>query len=296
MAKAKYLCYNGDFQTYENCRLSFDNRSFRYGDALFESIHACGTEAQFLELHLNRLRRNMAVLKMIIPAFFTISNLSQMITKLLNKNRIFGGARIRLTVFRDAEGLYTPLKHDVSFIIESLPLESDYYELNKHGYVIDIYTDMPKPLNSLSSVKTTSALFYVMAGIFKSEKGLDECILLNEKGHLVESISSNLFIIKNATLFTPSLKEGCLPGIMRQVIISCLPLPGLNFCEDKPLDINDLLQADEVFLTNAINGIRWVGAFQQKRYFHEVSENVLKKINQLAFGGKISSSEDFQGN
>jgi branched-chain amino acid aminotransferase len=284
VAKSKYLCYNGDFQTYESCKLQFDNRAFRYGDALFESIHACGTEAQFLELHLNRLKHSMAVLKMVIPVFFTTINLSQMITKLLNKNRIFGGARIRLTVFRDASGLYTPAKNDVSFIIESQPLEVDRYELNQRGYVIDIYTEMPKPLNSLSAVKSTSALFYVMAGIYKSEKNLDECILLNEKGHLVESISSNLFIIKNSTLFTPSLKEGCLPGIMRQVIISFLPFAGLNVNEEDPLDINHLLQADEVFLTNAINGIRWVGALQQKRYYHEISENLLQKINQLAFG------------
>lgn len=282
--RAKYLCYNGDFQTYENCKLSFDNRSFRYGDALFESIHACGTEAQFLELHLNRLRRSMEVLKMVIPVYFTVGNIAQMITKLLNKNRIFGGARIRFTVFRDTEGLYTPVKNDVSFIIESLPLEVDHYELNQRGYMIDIYTEMPKPLNSLSSVKSTSALFYVMAGIFKADKGLDDCLLLNDKGHLVESISSNVFLIKNSTLYTPSLTEGCLPGIMRQVIISCLPVSGLGFNEEVPLDISDLLNADEVFLTNAINGLRWVGAFQQKRYYHEISMKILQKINQLAFG------------
>ncbi len=283
--KAKYLCYNGDFQTYENCRLQFGNRSFRYGDALFETIHACGTEAQFLELHLNRLRQSMKVLRMTVPVYFTAGNIAQIITKLLNKNRIFGGARIRMTVFRDAEGLYTPLKHDVSFIIESLPLDADHYELNQRGYMIDIYPDMPKPTNSLSSLKSTSALFYVMAGIFKAEKGLDDCLLLNDKGHLVESISSNLFLIKNSTIYTPSLTEGCLPGIMRQVIISLMPVAGFDFNEEAPLGINDLLHADEVFLTNAINGIRWVGAFQQKRYYHEISMSILQKVNQLAFSG-----------
>ena len=280
----KYICYNGDFLSAESPVLRVSNRSFRYGDALFESIHACGTEAQFLDLHLNRLKQSMQWLNMIVPAFYTLENISQQITKLLNKNRIFGGARIRLTIFRNPGGLYTPEDNTVSFILESIPLEFVHYSLNSHGYVIDLYTGMPKPVHRLSSIKSTSALLYVMAGIYKTENGLDDCILINEKGHLVESGSSNLFILRNGQIFTPGLEEGCLPGIMRQVLISCIQSTGKKFSENVPLRVPDLMTADEVFLTNAIAGIRWVGAFEKKRYYRDVSRQLVQQLNKLAFG------------
>jgi branched-subunit amino acid aminotransferase/4-amino-4-deoxychorismate lyase len=285
----KYLCYNGDFITAGEPVLQLNNRSFRYGDALFESIHACGTEAQFLDLHLNRLKQSMEWLKMTVPSFFTPANIAQLITKLLNKNRIFGGACIRLTVFRNpgscnTPGLYAPENNTVSYTLESEILEFDHYSLNPHGLVIDLFTEMPKPVHRLSSIKSTSGLLYVMAGIYQTEKGLDDCILINEKGHLVESGNSNIFLIREGHILTPGLEEGCLPGIMRQVLIPFFRINGQHFSENVPLVISDLLAADEVFLTNAIAGIRWVGAFQHKRYYRDISRQLLEQLNQLAFG------------
>ena len=286
---AKYLCYDGDFFDAGKPVLPLSNRSFRYGDALFESIHACGTEAQFLDLHMARLRQSMEWLKMTVPAFFTPDNIGRLITKLLNKNRIFGGARIRLTVFRDPRTnnvpeLVAPENNIVTYTLESEALDAEHYSLNPHGLVIDLFTPMPKPVHWLSSIKSTSALLYVMAGIFAKEKGLDDCILINEKGHLVESGSSNLFIIREGHIFTPGPEEGCLPGIMRQVVISCIRANGQHFSENIPLVISDLLAADEVFLTDAIAGIRWVGAFQQKRYYRNISRQLLEQINTLTSG------------
>ncbi|MBN1415053.1 MAG: aminotransferase class IV [Bacteroidales bacterium] len=283
-SSVKYICYNGDFLNADRPVLPVSNSSFRYGDALYENIHAFGTEAQFLDLHLDRLKQSMQWLKMIIPAFFHLENLSRLITNLLNKNRLFGGAWIRLTVFRNDSGLYAPENNTISFIIESESLEFDRYTLNTHGFVIDLYTEMPKPIHRLSSIKSTSRLLYVMAGIFKAEKGLDDCILINKKGHLVESGSSNLFILKNGHILTPGLEEGCIPGIMRQVIISCIHATGKDCIVDVPLSTSDLNAADEVFLTNAIMGIRWVGAFQHKRYYRDYSQQLVHHLNQVAFG------------
>jgi branched-subunit amino acid aminotransferase/4-amino-4-deoxychorismate lyase len=50
-----------------------------------------------------------------------------------------------------------------------------------------------------------------------------------------------------------------------------------------PLVVSDLLSADEVFLTNAVDGIRWVGAFREKRYYHDISRQLVKMLNRLAF-------------
>jgi branched-subunit amino acid aminotransferase/4-amino-4-deoxychorismate lyase len=284
----KYICMNGDFVKADEPVLMINNRSFRYGDALVENIHAFGTEAQFLDIHLTRLKQSMQWLKMTVPAFLTTIAISGLITKLLNKNRIFGGASVQMMVFRDPDvtgphSFHSPEGSKVSFALVSLSLASDHYDLNPHGYAIDIYSDMPKPAQRISFIKSTSALFYAMADLYREEKGLDECILVNEKGHLVESVRSNLFILRDDQLFSPSSEEGCIPGVMRKIIISCIPSTGKKIITDVPLVVSDLLAADEVFLTNAVEGIRWVGAFREKRYYRDMSHQLVKALNRMAF-------------
>ncbi len=103
MAVNEYICLNGNFLKTSEPSIFSDNRAFRYGDSLVENIHAYATEPQFMSLHLRRLSANMQALAMLVPAFFTVANMNDLIIRLLNKNRIFGSAGIRLTVFRNPE-------------------------------------------------------------------------------------------------------------------------------------------------------------------------------------------------
>ena len=261
------------------------NRSFKYGDALFESIHAYGTEPQFLDFHLERLYSGMKLLKMEIPPELSSNNIQHLITKILNKNRIFGGARIRLTVFRQSEGLYTPESNKVGFLLVSEPLQKDKYELNKNGLMTDIYPDIKKPINILSNLKTASSLLYIMAALYKKENGLDDCILLNEKDRITESTSSNIFLVKKFKIFTPALSEGCLNGVMRKVVSGILKESGYVVNDNCSLTINDMELADEIFFTNAIEGVKWVVAFRDRRYYNKTSKNLVNKLNELSFPG-----------
>lgn len=280
----KYICLNGSYIKAGKPVLESKNRSFLYGDGLFETIHANGTDPQFIERHLNRMLESMKQLKMAIPDFFTPDYFTRHLKGVLTRNKQFQGARVRITVFRNNGGLYTPGTNDVSFLIESTLLEHDIYRLNQKGYQIDLFQDISKPVYPLSAVKTTSALLFVLAGIFRSEHNLDECILLNHNKRICESISSNVFIVKGNTYYTPSLEEGCLPGIMRQVIIEIIQKEGFHLHDDCTLTVDDMLNSDEIFLTNAISGIRWVVAFRQKRYYNKSSKFLIKKLNEKAFG------------
>ncbi len=280
----KYICLNGSYIKTDKPILEFKNRGFLYGDGLFETIHANGTEPQFIERHMNRLLESMKILKMVVPAFFSPGYFTPLIKGVLTRNKQFQGARIRITVFRNSGGLYAPEVNEVSFIIESNPLENDVYRLNHQGYKVDVFPDIAKPVNPISSVKTTSALLFVLAGIFKSENRLDDCLILNHSGRICESLSSNIFIVKGNQYYTPSLKEGCLPGIMRQVIIEIIQKEGYYLNDDCSLTVEDLLSSDEIFLTNSISGIRWVVAFRQKRYYNKSSKLLIKMLNDKAFG------------
>ena len=119
-----------------------------------------------------------------------------------------------------------------------------------------------------------------MAGIFKNQKQLDDCILLNDQSHIIESINSNIFAVKNGVLYTPPIIDGCVDGVMRKKIIEIAQANRIAVYEISVMQ-NVLLGADELFLTNAIHGIRWVVAYKQKRYFNNTSKRLIEKLNEL---------------
>jgi branched-chain amino acid aminotransferase len=95
-------------------------------------------------------------------------------------------------------------------------------------------------------------------------------VLLNQSGNVCEAISSNLFVVINGAIYTPPLSEGCVAGIMRQLVIELASEVRQKVFETQ-LRPSDLLMADEVFLTNSIVGIKWVGAYKNKKYQHKIS-------------------------
>lgn len=279
MEENLHINFNGDILPEGNPVLKVSNRGFRYGDGLFETIRVMDGRVFFLSRHIQRLIEGMKFLKMNIPQSFNEVYFDQEIFKVFKKNNLKESARIRVSVFRDSGGFYSPESNEVSFVIEATPLESNYYEINRKGLNIDVFEEQKKSLNKISTVKTSSALPLVLAGIFRKEKNLDECIILNEMGSISEAISSNIFIVYNGVFYTPSLNQGCIPGIMRQFLIELLRKGGTEV-QECPLSPSALLRADEIFLTNVINGIQWVSAYKQKRYFSNVSKSLVEKLNQ----------------
>lgn len=234
----------------------------------------------FLRDHVARLKLGMTVLRMNVPAEFNTENISELIFQLLKHNSHAPDARIRLTVFRNEGGYYTPETNDISFLIESEEIKGSY-ELNQKGYWADIYTDIKKPLNKLANIKSGNALLYVMAGLAKQSMKLDECFIINDNGGICESISANIFVVKNGTLFTAPLTEGCVAGIMRKQILS-LAAENKILAFENPLTTYTIMNGDEVFLTNSISGIRWVGQFKQKYYVNKMAQFFTDKLNELA--------------
>ncbi|OQX97584.1 MAG: hypothetical protein B6I20_12295 [Bacteroidetes bacterium 4572_117] len=285
MKEPKYLSFNGNIILQENFKPEFNNRAFLYGDGLFETMHASGTRVRFFYEHIERLIQSMKMLKMEVPVRFSIDTLGLQneITKLLTKNRIYMGGRVRLSVFRQSGGFYSPETNEINYLIQTEHLQYAKYELNTRGWLIDVFEEVQKPINILSAIKTSSSIFYVLAGIFKKENNLDECLLINEKGNVAEGVSSNVFIVKNNNIYTPSLKSGCLIGIMRKKVIEIARKEGLTVFDDIPIQISNVISADELFFTNAITGIRWVLGFKQRRYFNKIARILHNKLNESVF-------------
>ncbi|HXC03305.1 MAG TPA: aminotransferase class IV [Bacteroidia bacterium] len=270
--------YNGTIRKASEPVFYTTNRAFRYGDGLFESIRVAQGKVRFLERHLNRLRDSMILLKMDVPEFFGVPFFEEKINALLQTNKIAEGGRVRLTVFRDEGGLYNPETNHVSWLLEATPMTDNLYTLNENGLVVDLYNEFKKPLNRMSCIKSNNALVYVMAGIFKNENKLDDCILLNERFNITEAISSNLFAAKNGVLYTAPIAEGCLDGVMRSEIINIARENRIAVYE-VTMAMNVMLNSDEIFLTNAIRGIQWVGTYRAKRYTNKMAEKLVALLN-----------------
>lgn len=276
----QYILFNDQFYESDAPLLQAQNRGFKFGDGLFESMRMCNGKLKFPELHADRLHAGMKALKMDGYTLLDDYFLKQKAAELAKKNKINGNARLRLTIYRNGEGLYTPQSNKVGYLLEASALPNAEYELNTKGLIIDVYDEIPKPINKLSNYKTTNALLYVMAGLYQKRHSLDEALLLNQNGFLCESTSSNVFVVYQGQIYTPALSEGCVAGVMRNVVMKLAKQHQLPLIEAQ-INPQILNEAEEVFVTNAVSGIRWVMGYGRKRYFNEVAKALSAKLNLL---------------
>jgi branched-chain amino acid aminotransferase len=218
------------------------------------------------------------ILKMRFPAFYTTDFFTHHFEELISLCKITEGARIRLSIDRLGGGTYLPESNEVSFFIEIYPIENNLFGLNAKGFEVDLYQDIKKNKTILSNYKTKNGLIYVLAALTAKEKGLDDLLLVNEQGQILESSNSNLFVVSNGVLYTPGLAEGCLAGTMRMQVINLALANGIKVYESSILP-QHLLAADEIFLTNAIRGINWVGGYRTKRYQNNISRKLVVLLN-----------------
>lgn len=279
MENNRYFNYNGIICAVGEKVIGIHNRSFRYGDGLFESMCLKNGAIQFLDYHIDRLQKGMNLLKLEGAQLFDAFFIQQEVAQLIKKNNLKGSVRVRLTVFRDGGGLYSPETNKASFVLEAEELDGKVNAHNSAGLIIDVYKDHKKPVNDFSQIKSNNALLYVMAGVYRKNNGLDEVILLNENGLLCEASGSNIFIWFRNTLYTPALSEGCVEGVMRRVVIEVARMHEINVIEAQ-INPEILNEAEELFLTNAVHGMQWVLGYQKKRFFNKLSKDLQAKIDQ----------------
>lgn len=269
-----YFVHNGQLFREGKAVISPDNRSFRYGDGLFETMRVVKGNIILKQFHFERLLHGMKLLQFEIPDFFTAPHLEADILSLCKKNRI-EDAVIRLVVFRSDGGLYDLEDMRPNYIIQSIEVQKMPRLKEEGGLVIDVYEDATKACNSFSEIKSNNFLPYTMAAIYVRRKRLDDCIILNQYGRVADATIANVFIVKNKEISTPPLSEGCVAGVLRRFLLQKLPLHGFSI-QEKPVTVDDLSIADEIFLTNAVRGVRFVKKFRDKSYASAISHEVEK--------------------
>lgn len=272
-----FIFYDGDLLPASGVSLSPANRSFRYGDGFFETIRMVNGQIPLWELHGNRLFRSLQKMHFQQPDHLTKKYFFEAITAVAGKNGHSACARVRISFFRGDGGLMEMNDHFPHHIVQTWPLDPAYVQLNRNGLHIGLFTGAKKICDDYSSIKHNNCLPYVMAALHAQQRGWDEALVLNPHHRIAEATIANVFIVKNGVVHTPSLEEGCVDGVMRRYMLEQFDIHNVSFSE-KALSVTDMEEADEVFLTNALYGMRWVERLGEKVYGKEVTSLLYDKI------------------
>ncbi|MDZ7849145.1 MAG: aminotransferase class IV [Owenweeksia sp.] len=277
--------FNGEITEGPELIITTTNRALNYGDGVFESIKYAHNRLNFWEDHYFRLMAGMRVLRMEIPMSFSPEYLEEQVRKTLVSNELEQlSARVKIIVYRKEGGRYTPVSNEVDFMITTEALSPANYAINENGLTVDLFKDYYTQKSLLSTLKSTSAVLYTVASIFRNENDLDECLLLNDDKHVAEAISANVFMVKGQTVYTPPLEAGCLKGVMRKQVMELLTKMDYEVKEES-FSPFELQRADELFLTNATQGIRWVQTYRKKKFESTCSRALVQRLNvKVAIG------------
>jgi branched-chain amino acid aminotransferase len=274
---------NGELQATDKAIFTHNNRAFKYGDALFESVRYVNGTLFFWEDHYFRLMASMRILRMEIPMEFTMEFLEEEIKKTIGANQLNNSAvRVRLTVFRNEGGLYTPTTNEVSYVIDATPMESPFFIIEDEPYEVELFKDYYVNKDMLSNLKSTNKILNVVAGVYAQENGYANCLLVNSDKKVVEAINGNLFLVKGNEIKTPPLSDGCLDGIIRKNLMKLIAgSEDYDLVEDS-ISPFELQKMDEMFLTNSIFGIQPISKYRKKEYENKVAKNLVGKLNAKA--------------
>jgi branched-subunit amino acid aminotransferase/4-amino-4-deoxychorismate lyase len=266
---------NQDIIDLENFKITYSNRGFRYGDGLFETIACINGKPRLLEAHLQRMKRGVKALKIDSSDYLLYTNITRQIEQLIDVNEISGSAIIRIHLWRDSNGLYSPNANTGSYL---LTIHEANFEKRKVANNVGFAEDTFNYSSKWSAIKSMSAINYVMAGIEKKERQLDEIIILDHRGFVSEGLSSNAFWKKDNTYYTSSLSTGCIEGVMRKWFIASLKGTGHKVIEIEATKI-DLLRASCVFTTNAL-GITHIQSIENSVF--NIDENAQELIETIS--------------
>jgi branched-chain amino acid aminotransferase len=256
-----YVCFNGEFL--DESELKFTDFSrLRFADSLFESMLWYKDFIPLESYHYERLANSAQYLNLFLPNI----DFQETVGELL-KFQDFDAdtCRIRVTLFRNFGKLYTPDSDTSSYLIECESMHQPIFSTIEN---LGIYQTNKKSTDALGNLKTGNALIYVLAKQFAKAHFYDEVVLINTNNQVAETASSNIFMVKNSEVYTPPLSSGCVSGIMRNFLEDNFEIIESNF------SIEELKQADEIFLTNAISLVQPVLTFDK----HTLSTNISKEL------------------
>jgi branched-subunit amino acid aminotransferase/4-amino-4-deoxychorismate lyase len=265
------VCINGLFFDPDEAKVSATDAGFLLGDGVFESLRACDGVPYLLDRHLERLYGGAAELEFErMPLAETIIEL---VYRSLQRSEL-GDTYVRITVTRGSGcvGLAPP-PEPPTIAISVLPAPPAVEGSGLHATLLH---GCPAPHRT---VKSTSWQHAVMARRRVQRSGADEGIYVSTDGRVLEGVTSNVFVVRDQVMVTPRTAE-CLPGITRSRLLELSREAGIEVHE-QAVSLEELDQADEVFLTNAVQGLREVSSIEGGAVACGLGESLFARMCEL---------------
>jgi D-alanine transaminase len=242
---------NGEIMAVDRGRVSINDRSFLFGDGIYEVVRSYDGVFFGLEEHLARLARSAAAVEMELP--FSEADLAALVRELREKSEI-ADAMVYVQVSRGVE----PRRHIFDLNVKPYVLITVRHVPHipeRYWYEGVTAVTVPDVRWGMCHIKSTSLLANVMAGHRARQAGVDEAIFVREDGTVTEAYASNVFIVRDGTVLTHPANNRILGGITRRFVLDLCPGLGFSYRETT-FDREEMYAADEVFLTNSVHEIR----------------------------------------
>ncbi|MBI3744437.1 MAG: aminotransferase class IV family protein [Chloroflexi bacterium] len=262
MSASSHIWLNGRLVLAAEARVSAFDHGLLYGHGVFETMRVYRGRVFRLRSHLDRLADGARILEISLPPHDT---LERAVASVLEANRL-SDARIRLTVTA-GEGPARPIvpaPGPPTILITWSPLATLDTTAWERGYRLCLASTRRHSASPLARIKATNYLENLLAHAEAVRQSADDAILLNERDDVTECCLSNLFIVRDKRVVTPSLDCGLLPGITRAAVLEVAAECRVNASEER-VTMKQLVAADEVFVTNSIVEVEPVTAIDGKR-------------------------------
>ncbi|MHC4289895.1 MAG: aminotransferase class IV [Planctomycetota bacterium] len=237
---------NGQIVNATQAAVAVTDSSYLYGIGLFETMRAVGGTVFRLDDHLQRLNASAETLA--IANSYSDEQIRQAVDEVLTANKL-SDARLRLQVSNGAIGADgTASTNLLVTAAEFTPYPPEYYE---KGIRVALTDFRQNPKDPFCGHKTTCYGPRLTALKNAHEKLATEALWFTTENFLAEGSISNVFLAKDGALYTPPAQTPVLPGIARKTVIEIAEDENIP-CHERLLQVGDLLEADEVFLTNVI--------------------------------------------
>ena len=225
------------------------DRGFNYGDGIFETVRVANRQPTLWPLHQQRLAGGCEFLKIPLQPGL----LEQDVHRLLMANEPEGVLKIILTRGSGGRG-YQPQGHMAPMrVVQFFPLAAQMDITRSQGARVKICSHPLSRNRNLVRLKHLCRIDQVIASAELSEK-FAEGIMRTEEGQVVEGTRSNLFMVKEQRLITPSLENAGIQGVMREYLLDRFAAEGTSV-KEMAFDLPEMLGASEVFLCNSVFGV-----------------------------------------
>lgn len=245
---------------WDNPHVLSRNIWFGYGGIpLFsENIHLLVQELEALQIETPNFLKNQREL-------FRITK------RMLNKNKFYRSGLVKIQLLTKGQ--------QTDYLITSSAFSRFDFPLSDEGILVN-YSGMRKnSTNQLSKHAFYNKVDWSIRQAQLNNSAYQNSIVLNEFGMVCEGIASNIFMIKDEVLITPSIGNGCFEDSLRSVILECSNKLGLRILEQANIEKKYMIEMNEVFFASEKRGLTWILGIDSKRFIHQVSDEIALELN-----------------